>query len=473
MKYPWKNLVFEGGGIKAIAYTGALKILELKGITNNIERVAGSSAGSLIALMMALKYSSDEILDVLLNTDFSRIGESDFFVEDWHRLVTSYGLYESTYLQKIIEGIIEKKTGKKDITFIELRKSYLDLYILVTNLEKKQSEALSAKKNPNLSVCQSLLASMAVPFYFVPQKINNSIYVDGGMLRGYPIDLFDNRDFIDSEYCQIDYYEKVNKECSLDYVYNKETIGLRLDSLLEINHYKKNIVPSFKINSFVDYTKTLLKVLLNHDENRHLHSHDGQRSIYIDTLDVSTLDFSLDQEKISKLIRSGEISAGRYLSWWQDIAKRKLPMNQIEENLESVWNKLVYFHKEENWGNWKKIKPLLLVRLEALRENLGEKVAILAGTQNHCGEGHNGLSVDVSFPEGKKDLMDLYFAVETFGFTGIGILIEDNKFSGMHLDLNPLKKNTPAKRWIQNLGQKLPLKTKYLEKYLYPSEHNF
>ena len=45
-KYPFKNLVFKGGGIKAFAYIGALEAFEQHNVLSQIERVAGNSAGS-------------------------------------------------------------------------------------------------------------------------------------------------------------------------------------------------------------------------------------------------------------------------------------------------------------------------------------------------------------------------------------------------------------------------------------------
>ena len=43
MAYKFKNLVFEGGGVKGIAYVGALEVLEKEQILGNIKRVAGTS----------------------------------------------------------------------------------------------------------------------------------------------------------------------------------------------------------------------------------------------------------------------------------------------------------------------------------------------------------------------------------------------------------------------------------------------
>ena len=54
--YPFKNLVFEGGGVKGIAYIGAIEALDQAGALNQIERVAGTSAGAITAMLMSLPW---------------------------------------------------------------------------------------------------------------------------------------------------------------------------------------------------------------------------------------------------------------------------------------------------------------------------------------------------------------------------------------------------------------------------------
>ena len=39
MSYPFRNLVFEGGGVKGIAYVGAMQILESESILDSISRI--------------------------------------------------------------------------------------------------------------------------------------------------------------------------------------------------------------------------------------------------------------------------------------------------------------------------------------------------------------------------------------------------------------------------------------------------
>ena len=52
MAYQFRNLVFEGGGVKGIAYVGAMDVLQKNGVLKNIQRVGGTSAGGSFAPSM-------------------------------------------------------------------------------------------------------------------------------------------------------------------------------------------------------------------------------------------------------------------------------------------------------------------------------------------------------------------------------------------------------------------------------------
>ena len=91
-KYHFKNLVFEGGGVKGIAYVGALEVLEREGILKNIERVAGTSAGAMVAVLVALGYTPKEISDILWDINFKNFMDSSWgIVRDINRLIKDYG----------------------------------------------------------------------------------------------------------------------------------------------------------------------------------------------------------------------------------------------------------------------------------------------------------------------------------------------------------------------------------------------
>jgi len=70
-----KNLVFEGAGVRGIAYAGAIKELENNKLISQIEKVGGTSAGAITAMMLALGYSSDEIGEIISQTKLNKFNQ--------------------------------------------------------------------------------------------------------------------------------------------------------------------------------------------------------------------------------------------------------------------------------------------------------------------------------------------------------------------------------------------------------------
>jgi len=56
-----ESLVFSGGGIKGLAYVGAIKALEEKQLFQNVKRFAGASAGAITAALLAIGMGADEL----------------------------------------------------------------------------------------------------------------------------------------------------------------------------------------------------------------------------------------------------------------------------------------------------------------------------------------------------------------------------------------------------------------------------
>ena len=61
--------LFGGGAIRGISYIGAVKAFEELGIQT--ETLGGSSVGSILASMLAVGYSADEIKDIFINVNFN------------------------------------------------------------------------------------------------------------------------------------------------------------------------------------------------------------------------------------------------------------------------------------------------------------------------------------------------------------------------------------------------------------------
>ncbi len=201
MNYQFENLVFEGGGVKGIAYGGALELLEAKGIMPQIKQTSGASAGAIAALLVGLGCSSADVTKILSAMDFKKFLDYNggFFgtLQDAYRLFNQYGIAPGDYFYQWSRDIIKQYTGKPDITFeqfeaMKAAKGFKSIYFIGANLNSGQREVYSHRTTPRMKVADGLRISMSFPFAFVAK--NNTLgdlCIDGGMIDNYPVRLFD------------------------------------------------------------------------------------------------------------------------------------------------------------------------------------------------------------------------------------------------------------------------------------------
>ena len=330
MTYPFRNLVFEGGGVKGIAYVGAMKVMEKEEILMNIKRVGGTSAGSINAVLFAAGFSNQETLNILNKLDFNDLKDDSWGVlRDMKRLKNEYGWYKGDYFREWIGDLLKKKTGSSNITFKALKEhSGKDLYVYASNLSTNFGEVYSPEHTPRMRVVDAVRRSMSIPLFFrAVRDDREDVFVDGGAINNYPVKLFDREKYLeDKSLIRIPkYYEEENKVLSMkspkssSYMYNKETLGFRLDSAKEIGVFRDAQEPQhIEIENFLDYTMQLIKTVLAVQDSQHLHSDDWHRTVYIDTLGVGTTEFDLSDSRKKELVASGKKAAENYLEWWSD-----------------------------------------------------------------------------------------------------------------------------------------------------------
>ena len=68
---PIRSLVFSGGGIKGLAYAGAVKTLEEADLMKGVTHFAGASAGAISAALLASGYTADRLTDAMMNKEFA------------------------------------------------------------------------------------------------------------------------------------------------------------------------------------------------------------------------------------------------------------------------------------------------------------------------------------------------------------------------------------------------------------------
>lgn len=344
MAMQFRNLIFEGGGVKGIAYVGAMQILQHRGVLSGIQRVGGASAGAINALIFALGYSISEQQHILRSTDFRNFMDDSFgVIRDIRRLARDFGWHKGDFFTNWIGDLIEQRLGNRKATFGDLlNQGRPGLYVVGTNLSTGYAEIFSAERHAAMELAAAVRISMSIPLFFaaVRHGARQDVYVDGGVQLNYPVKIFDRERYIDMKNepgaaRQTEYYNKENARFLLEnpgrspYVYNRQTLGLRLDTKEEIGLYRYDEPLSGKpINSFTDYARALIAALMNTQENTHLHDDDWQRTVYINTLDVRTVAFDVPDSKKQALIEEGIAGAERYFSWFEDPAEA--PVNRVE-----------------------------------------------------------------------------------------------------------------------------------------------
>ena len=303
-----KNLVFEGAGLRGIAYCGAIKEMEAANMIQQIEKIGGTSAGAIVALTVSLGYSSKEIQEIISNTNFKKFNDGRYlFAGGINRTNKYFGWYRGNRFEKWLEKLIADKTGNADITFEALvKKGYKELYITGTCLNKQKLFIFSHITYPGMKVKDAVRISMSIPLYFEAvfidkngnvirhpkQKEELDIMVDGGFTGNFPIRMFDTSS-----------------------KYNFSTLGFRIDSDEQIKNDRegKNIA-SMPVNNLKQYMNAFYNIIMENLNRQQLTKEDWQRTISISDGEVGPKIRKLSAAEINNLIENGSRAIRSYLN---------------------------------------------------------------------------------------------------------------------------------------------------------------
>lgn len=288
--------VFSGGGMKAIALVGALQVMEEKGYA--FKRVAGTSAGALVAAMTASGYRSDEMAEILKDDSLAQLmtaskGVVSLPFMKWLRLYWKLGLYKGDSMEMWIRRLLKDKGVD---TFADLPKG--SLRVVASDLSKGRIVILPDDLHDygilpeKFSVARAVRMSSSLPFFYRPLFLYNrlgekSVIVDGGVLSNFPMWLFENGD---------------NKT-------QRPVIGFQLSTKLENQ-------PAKKITNAVDLFQSLFTTMKKAHDARYISEHQAARIVFIPVDHISTTQFDLDDEAKQELLALGKERATKFLKKW-------------------------------------------------------------------------------------------------------------------------------------------------------------
>jgi NTE family protein len=294
----YENLVFEGGGVKGIAFTGAVRSLEERDVMSGIKRIIGSSAGSMIASLLAIGYNANEMRDILMSTDLNKFKDSEYWVVGYvYRLLNYFGLYQGDAFYEWFGNLIKVKTGNRDTTFLDVfQKCGKELVITGTCVNKMKVIYFNHHQHPDMPVRLAVRLSMSLPFVFAAKKYKGDIYTDGGVLDNYPIWYFGD---------------------------SKRTLGLKLVNPTERrdDQVYHDII---QINNIKDFGWGVINAMLDQIDRLHIHDEYWEKTITIDTLGYSALDFGLSKKAREQLVQSGYNSVNGFFTSPPKITKTSL-----------------------------------------------------------------------------------------------------------------------------------------------------
>jgi NTE family protein len=309
-----KNLVFEGAGLRGIAYCGAIHELETRNVITGVEKVGGTSAGAVTALCISLGYTSDEIARLLYTTNFKKFNDGRFFIAGGiNRMKKYFGWYRGEKLNRWLEKIIKDKTGDENITFEQLyAKGYKDLYVTATVLNQQKLIVLSRHNYPRMRLKDAVRVSMSIPFYFEAPFIDSTgmlirrpistegldIMVDGGLTGNFPIHIFDST---------------FTRNSRKEFISNTATLGFRIDNERQIESDKKEReLVNMPVTNLKQYTAAFYNMMIENLNRQSLSSDDWKRTVSISDAEIAPRIRKLSKTEISRLIENGNIATKLY-----------------------------------------------------------------------------------------------------------------------------------------------------------------
>ena len=169
--------VFQGGGCKAIAYIGAYKKAYERGVF--FSELAGTSAGSIIAALIACGAKPEYLEKVVKNLDFKKFVSDYEKAKWWEKLFfryklpksykhyaqylsfssfrKNYGIFRINVLENFIDNHLRQLTGlQHSVTFNDL---IPNLHIISADLEKHTVKVWNKDNTPTESVAKAVCCS--------------------------------------------------------------------------------------------------------------------------------------------------------------------------------------------------------------------------------------------------------------------------------------------------------------------------
>ncbi len=192
-------MVLSGGGAKGIAHVGVLKYLEENNI--QVDYITGTSMGAIVGGFYAAGYSAKKIEEIVLSEDFQtwssgKIVKDAYFVDDkasaemFSFFLNLDSNFQASVKSNLIEdsplnfALAERLYQVSRVANYDFDHLPIPFRCIAADIFTQKSIVL---KKGNLN--DAVRASMTVPLFFRPIKIEGKYLYDGGIYNNFPVDV--------------------------------------------------------------------------------------------------------------------------------------------------------------------------------------------------------------------------------------------------------------------------------------------
>jgi NTE family protein len=320
--------VFEGGGVRGIAFLGALRCFADVGV--RWRKVAGTSAGAITAALVAANFPIDDLEQIVGGLNYM-----EFLTQKTSRLIWNgnpandlrhpvwmmlsllaarqLGQYSAEPFQQWLAHHLSqrqlvtfadvKRSGEHDLKVVASDISRGEMLVLPDDLDlldpvDSQNRSLKESLDHPLydrdqfGVAEAVRLSMSIPLFFEPGTLGDRKIVDGGILSNFPLWIYDFKP----------QPSQPAKKCP-----RWPTFGLRL--------VEKDNRAGHCISGPFDILGSMFRTMMVARDRYHLNQANRDRVIEIDVTaaQITATAFNLSEEKKKQLYHLGYDQTKRFL----------------------------------------------------------------------------------------------------------------------------------------------------------------
>ena len=183
-RIPSLALIMKGGGIKGLAYVGALDLLR---DYYRFNWFVGTSAGAITAILLAAGYTVEEMKGILEEKNFK-----DFFDAPFYKIPTNLlfkkGMHPAQEFTDWMDRLLTAKFGGKlPVTLGQIQEATGNRITVYASQKGRKALTFDSEDNDDVSAAYAARCSMSIPIVFTPQSEQGRWAFDGGLQNNFPV----------------------------------------------------------------------------------------------------------------------------------------------------------------------------------------------------------------------------------------------------------------------------------------------